>query len=202
VQRRIDEAARIREANEVNKLRLSSIKAKIDDGDGQIGGPATTWSPLVDDTFYRVQAMLRFRGWAADAYIDVSKNGHAAHIERLAEAKPSIGLTFPDAEDAATSERRASLRAASAERRQAETAARKAHNAEYFARIGRAATVTDTQIWDDGDGSAGAMRSVVKKQSAYRKAEEAGHLAWANKVAKERLSNVQAKTDDGDGLQF
>ena len=91
---------------------------------------------------------------------------------------------------------------AALERRSMQEAALKAENAKYFQRIASASAVTDTKIWDDGEGSAGAMRSVVAAQSRARKAEEARQLAAHNAAAKERLANVHSKTDDGDGTQF
>ena len=49
---------------------------------------------------------------------------------------------------------------------------------------------------------AGAMRSVVAAQSKSRKAEEARQLKKENAAHRKSLSNVHAKTDDGDGIQF
>lgn len=62
--------------------------------------------------------------------------------------------------------------------------------------------VTDNKIWDDGEGSAGAMRSVVAAQSRARKEEEAKQLAAQNAAHKKSLANVHAAVDDGDGIQF
>lgn len=50
-----------------------------------------------------------------------------------------------------------------------------------------------------GEGSAGAMRSVVAARSKARKEEEARQLAEENEDLETRLSQVQSRTDDGDG---
>ena len=60
----------------------------------------------------------------------------------------------------------------------------------------------DSKIWDDGEGSAGAMRSVVAARSAARKEEEARQLDERNTERKQRLGKVHSKVDDGDGTQF
>jgi len=68
--------------------------------------------------------------------------------------------------------------------------------------VAQAQAVTDNKIWDDGAGSAGAMRSVVAAQSRSRKEEEAKQLAERNAEQKKSLAAVHSAVDDGDGHQF
>ena len=119
----------------------------------------------------------------------------STHREKLTNAKPTID---DDTEDDATGEARARLKAESAARKEAEAEALRASNREYFARINSVSTLTDSKIWDDGEGSAGAARAIVARESAARKKEEARMLALSNKEAQLKLSQVKAKTDDGD----
>ena len=54
-------------------------------------------------------------------------------------------------------------------------------------------------LWRSGEGSAGAMRAVVARESAARKAAASAALAKQNEEMQKRLDNVKSKTDDGDG---
>jgi len=196
-QRRKEEHARIAEANVENQTRLLAIKAKTDDGDGQIGGPHTPW---------RSKSQMALRG-ARDELGEVRdalaakekervRQDNKGHRDRLKSSKPTID---DDTEDDATGEARARLKVESAARRKAEKEKLKAVNASYFAKVHSAMPVTDSCIWDDGEGSAGAMRSVVAARSKARKSEEARKLVEWNQKNKERLSKVTAAVDDGDG---
>ena len=104
-----------------------------------------------------------------------------------------------DTEDDATGESRARLRADSAARRQAQNDALRSANALYFAIINKTQTKTDSKVWDDGEGSAGAARSIVAAQSRARKEAERRQLEKDNAARVIRLSQVYAKVDDGDG---
>ena len=198
-QRRAEEAARIEAENFKNRERLSRVKEKVDDGDGP--------DEKADASGLRTLAMNDFAEQMAQAYIQKSKAEFEEHRERVVNKATKIGeykedsSLFPyypadDAIDAARSQ----LRDQSEARRQAEREAIRERNAEYFERVHSASSVTDTKIWDDGDGSAGAMRSVVAAQSKERKADELKQLAAKNQAMKDRLSKVVAKTDDGADL--
>lgn len=197
--RRAEEQARIREANRANKLRLASIKSKTDDGDGLVGGGASqvsVASTTSSQMSMRLQGVRNFQERAADVYLDKAWTEHAAHRERLANARSSID---DDTEDDATGEARARLKAESEVRRRVEAETLAQANSAYFERVRAATTVTDSKIWDDGEGSAGAMRSVVAAESKARKAAEAAQLAVDNEMRRASLADVKSKIDDGDG---
>ena len=143
-----------------------------------------------------VEGMKAMRDKLADIHLAAAAKEQAGHRERLANAGPVI---TDDVEDVATAETRKNLKLASAAKREEAQEAIQAANSVYFERLSSVAALTDSKIWDDGEGSAGAMRSVVAAQSEERKKKEAAELAKRNKGLKERLANVEAKTDDGDG---
>ena len=120
---------------------------------------------------------------------------HQDHIKRLPTITSSID---DDTEDDATGEARARLREESETRRRAEAQELRERNKEYRAALSSVTSLTDSKIWDDGEGSAGAMRSVVATRSQARKAEEAKQLAAENEENRSRLSRVTSRTDDGD----
>ena len=120
---------------------------------------------------------------------------HQDHIKRLPTITSSID---DDTEDDATGEARARLREESETRRRAEAQELRERNKEYRAALSSVTSLTDSKIWDDGEGSAGAMRSVVATRSQARKAEEAKQLAAENEENRSRLSKVTSRTDDGD----
>lgn len=101
------------------------------------------------------------------------------------------------AQDDATGEARARLRVESARRRSEAEAERRRQNAEYFARLRKTKTLTDSKIWDDGEGTAGAMRSVVAARSRARKQEEKETLRSQNAALQRRLHEAGSRTDDG-----
>ena len=107
-------------------------------------------------------------------------------------------------EDDATGEARARLRAESEARRLVQAEALLSANERYYALITQAQSHLDTRIWDDGEddgeGSAGAMRSIVAAQSRERVHQEKLRLEQENAVLSERLAHVTAQTDDGDGM--
>lgn len=203
-QRKKEEAKRIARANRENRERLSKVKDKTDSGDNTVninadgivlsGGE----NPFSKSVRLRLQGCKGFREQWAAAYDEKILPLHSEHVQRL----PTIGSAIDDdTEDDATGEARARLREESAARRLAEAEELKARNQEYFSQLSSVTTLTDSRIWDDGEGSAGAMRSVVAAESRARKEEEARQLAKENKEAGKRLSGVKARTDDGDGTQ-
>lgn len=190
INRRAQENARISLANQANKQKLLAISSKTDDGDdGAVQSPASAAVKL------RLDGMRDFREmWVEQSWQRFFQD-RSTHREKLTNAKPTID---DDTEDDATGEARARLKAESAARKEAEAEALRASNREYFARINSVSTLTDSKIWDDGEGSAGAARAIVARESAARKKEEARMLALSNKEAQLKLSQVKAKTDDGD----
>ena len=135
--------------------------------------------------------MVRDRIWSDYQARITAEN--KAHRDKLCNMKPTID---DDTEDDATGEARARLKVEAAERRVAAEVARKAVNVQYFAYIRAAQAVTDTKIWDDGVGSAGAMRSVVAAKKRAIKKAEAIELARKNKELADRLKQVKAMTDN------
>jgi len=205
LRRRKEEAARVKAANQVMKARLKNIKAKTDDGDGQIGGPPSPWiSERNADRDAQAAGGHRdelgaVRDSIFSAYQVRVQAENKEHKHKVSSMRPTVN---DDHQTPAVAAERSRLRRQAMMRKQAEWVALRQKNAAYFRKIGAAQTVTDTKIWDDGEGSAGEMRVVVRRRSFERKATEAKALAAENAAFKAKLATVQAKTDDGDGLQF
>ena len=199
--RRKDEAKRIAKANQENKQRLSAVKDKTDSGDGTVNVNADgivlsgAENPYSQTVRLRLQGCKDFREKWAEVYDKKVLPLHQDHIKRLPTITSSID---DDTEDDATGEARARLREESETRRRAEAQELRERNKEYRAALSSVTSLTDSKIWDDGEGSAGAMRSVVATRSQARKAEEAKQLAAENEENRSRLSRVTSRTDDGD----
>lgn len=193
--RRAEENARIAHENHEHRQRLLAIKPSTDDGDGIGVGNNTEW---LEATRQRVEQYAQFRQQAASAYLDRAWEAHAVHRHKLANMQSSID---DDTEDDATGEARAKLRAQSAARREVEAEALRMRNLQMRARINSIQAKTDSKVWDDGEGSAGAMRVVVARESKARRKAEAQSLAMSNKEHQRRVANATAATDDGDGTQ-
>ncbi len=192
---RAAEAARIAKENRELRQRLLAVKAKSDDGDGLFGsGLVVDWRK--DMNTKRLVLEQNYRAAAADWYLRQMKVHDRQHRRRLSSMTSAID---DDTEDDATGEKRAWLRAQSAERRRAEEDALRAANAVYFTLIKEAQTKLDTKVWDDGEGSAGAARSIVAAQSRARREAERRRLEEENYAHSQRLAQVCAKIDDGDG---
>ena len=205
-QRREAEKARIAAANAENATRLASIKSKTDDGDGLIGGGTMVLLPgktnavmVMRSKSPKRDGMGEMRDLLAAKNKEHIKQGNAEHQKRLQEIGPTID---DDTEDDATGEARARMKVESAARRKAEAEALRKQTAQFFSRVRTATPKTDCKIWDDGEGSAGAARSIVAAQSKARKAKEAEELAAHNAEVKKKLANVHSAVDDGDGHQF
>ena len=192
---RASEAARIAKENRDLRRRLKSITAKTDDGDGLFGsGLVVDWR--MDMNTKRLEVEKSYRDAAADWYLKQAEERYRVHQQRLASMTSAID---DDTEDDATGESRARLRAESAARRQAQDDALRSANALYFAIINKTQSKTDSKVWDDGEGSAGAARSIVAAQCRARKEAERRQLEKDNASRVMRLSQVHAKVDDGDG---
>jgi len=193
-QNRAQRAARISAENRALKSRLAQITAKTDDGDGLLGQrPTDDWR---EETKVRLAVELQYRDFAADWYLKQMQMHDAGHRERMAKMTSSID---DDTEDDATGVARARLKADSAAKRQEAANRLKEENANYFAMLNSTRTVLDTKVWDDGAGSAGAMRSVVAARARERREKEAQRIAAENEVYRTRMANARPETDDGDG---
>lgn len=191
---RAAEKARIARANSEMRQRLLNVTSRTNDGNGLLGStPNYDWhaEALLQENYSR-----RLEVAAAMWYLKEQNDAYALHQQRMANMGSAID---DDTEDDATGEARATLRAEAQARREQQQVALKMRNAAYFALISKAKPTVDTKIWDDGAGSAGAMRSVVAARSRARKAEEARVLEQENIAFNERLANVRPRTDDGDG---
>lgn len=190
--RRRRELARIAVLNAENRKRLLAIKAKTDDGDGTRDAPTKSKALQNFGKDELREVRLRIQG---RRNMDIRQH-NTEHRSRLVNMSP---LVFDDIESPETAKMRARLRQAGVARRQAELSARVSQNRTYFARVKSTLTMTDSKIWDDGAGSAGAMRSVVAAKSRTRKVDEARKLKATNLELKKRFKNVEARVDDGDG---
>ena len=156
--RRAQEEARIKADNRANKTRLLAITSKTNDGDGLIGGGSVVSSPgspgsVTSQSSIWLHDAVSFAQSVANAAQAQQRKEQAAHRDKIKYMKSSID---DDTEDDATGEARARLKVESAARKKAEAEARRAENADFFARIRGVTTLTDSKIWDDGEGSAGA----------------------------------------------
>jgi hypothetical protein len=137
----------------------------------------------------RLEVEKSYRDAAADWYLKQAEERYRVHQQRLASMTSAID---DDTEDDATGESRARLRAESAARRQAQDDALRSANALYFAIINKTQSKTDSKVWDDGEGSAGAARSIVAAQSRARKEAERHQLEEDNASRVMRLSQLSS----------
>ena len=185
--KRAEELARIERENEINRQHLAGVKEKVDDGDGP--------DEKADASGMRTLAMKSFQENMAQVYIAKSKSELAEHLTRLASASTTIVAhpteTYPyyPANDS-IAKARAHFREIAYARRQAEAQALRERNAAYQERLQNTSSVTDSKIWDDGEGSAGAMRSVVAAQAKERARQKQREIAAQNVEMKNRLSMV------------
>lgn len=115
-----------------------------------------------------------------------------AHLQQLAEARPTLNTDVTRPDRALVKERTRLKNEANA-RRQAELAALRAKNAAYRKSLTAAKTKIDTIAWDDGAGSAYAMRSVLAAKKAAIKEAEAKAIAERKERYEKRLASVEAK---------
>lgn len=121
----------------------------------------------------------------------IQQENKEIHV-RLATIKPTID---DDTEDDETGVARARLKKEAAARRIEVLATVRRDNAKFFAVVLNAQPVTDTKIWDDGPGSAGAMRAVAAREWKQRRRAEAIELRRRNAEMRERIKSMKAVLD-------
>lgn len=190
--RQADAAERQRK-NTAMKARLSKVQAVVDtdvsDDLVMFDGVQMTETQARRSLFDKKQAM---RDAAEQERLDRNKETKTRMSKIQARTDDDIG-------DEAAGAQRVAKAKQSKDRKKSEAAALAAKNKQQAVRIEGAKAAVDDDVLDDavaGGGTVGDLRSQLVDESALKKQVEQQRLAAANAEERERIANVQSRTDD------